>query len=180
MRIIGGRFRGKKLQGPIGRAIRPTSDRVRESLFNILDHRGLVDGSRFLDLFCGTGAVGLEAYSRGAVDVWLMDQDTRLAEANLRHFDDPSTLRLRHQRTLLPNKAPQMFDLVFLDPPYRRQLVEETLQVLRTGWLAPDGRLVAEIATKDNVTLPNGYRVEDDRRYGGVRLLFLAYGPAKT
>ncbi len=173
MRIIGGRFRGKRLQSPADLWIRPTSDRVRESLFNILGHNNMVAGMRFLDLFCGSGAVGLEAYSRGAEDVWLMDQDIGLATANLRRFDSPSRICLHHQGVLARSKPPFQFDVAFLDPPYGKGLIGPVLSILQQGWLAPTGWLVVERSIKEAFDMPAGLFVRQERIYGRVAIDFL-------
>jgi 16S rRNA (guanine966-N2)-methyltransferase len=173
MRIIGGRFRGKRLHSPTDQSIRPTGDRVRESLFNILEHQGLIRGARFLDLFCGTGAVGLEAYSRGAADVWLMDQDIGLAAHNVDAFDRPQNVRLCHQQALTKEKPPLQFDVIFLDPPYRKGLVEPTLSALADGWLAPSSWVVVELSSKDDFEAPADFFLRQDRRYGRTKMFFL-------
>lgn len=173
MRIIGGRFRGKRLHTPAGRSIRPTGDRVRESLFNVLDHHGLISGSRFLDLFCGTGAVGLEAYSRGAAEVWLMDQDTSLATENLKALGNPSNVRLCDQRLLAREKPSLRFDVAFLDPPYQKALLEPTLSMLRHGWLADSSWIVVELSVKEPFEMPCDSFLRQERRYGRTRMIFL-------
>ncbi len=175
MRIIGGRFRGKRLLEPTGRSVRPTSDRVRESLFNILDHRGLVKGARFLDLFCGTGAVGLEAYSRGAAEIWLMDQEPSLAASNISAFDNPSNIHLHHQRALARHPPRSKFDIAFLDPPYGQALIEPALQSLIKGWVSSASWIVAELSSKDAFEIPDGFFLRDTRRYGVTTLMFLGY-----
>lgn len=173
MRIIGGGLRGKRLQPPKDGSIRPTGDRVRESLFNILEHHHSPNGLRFLDLFCGTGAVGLEAYSRGAADVWLMDQDPSLAAVNLRAFGEPSNVQLHRQSILARGKPPLPFDIVFLDPPYQKSLIEPTLDQLRDGWLAEGSWIVAELSAKEIFKIPEGFFLRQERRYGRVTLIFL-------
>ncbi len=176
MRIIGGRFRGKRLQSPDDHTIRPTSDRVRESLFNVLDHNGAIAGMRFLDLFCGTGAVGLEAYSRGAEDVWLMDQDIGLANANLRRFNHPPGICLHHQGTLARSKPPFPFDVAFLDPPYGKCLLEPVLSLLQQGWLAPSCWVVVERSVKEVFEVPAGFFVRQERTYGRASITFMGVG----
>lgn len=173
MRIIGGRFRGKRLQTPKDQSIRPTSDRVRESLFNILEHHHSPNGLRFLDLFCGTGAVGLEAYSRGAKEVCLMDQDLSLATVNLRAFGEPDSIRPRQQSLLEHGQPPALFDVAFLDPPYLKSLLEPTLKLLQQGWLAEGAWVIAELAAKEAAQIPEGFFIRQERRYGRTRLIFL-------
>lgn len=178
MRIIAGRLKGRRLLAPDDRTIRPTSDRAREALFNILEHGDppLV-GARFLDLFCGTGAVGLEAHSRGAAAVLLIDRDRntlRIAEANLATLGALAGVRvLRGDATRL-GAADEPFDLVFLDPPYRSGLARPALETLQTGgWLAPAGMVVVELAAGEPVPLVPGFSHEQSRRYGAAEFHFL-------
>ena len=178
MRIIAGQFRGRRLRAPKGQAIRPTSDRAREALFNILEHGApAVRGARFLDLFSGTGAVGLEARSRGADEVVLVENDRaalQLAHSNLAQLGAPPGVRLLARDATRLGPAPHPFDLVFLDPPYRSGLAGAALEVLlRHGWLGIDARIVIELAATDDLELPDGYALERERRYGGAKFLFL-------
>jgi 16S rRNA (guanine966-N2)-methyltransferase len=175
MRIIAGRFRGRQLLSPEGAAIRPTSDRAREALFDILEHgEPRLRGAAFLDLFCGSGAVGLEACSRGAAEVLLIESDAdalRLAKANLARLGAPN-VRLMAGDAARLGAAPGRFDLVFLDPPYRSGLAPPALMGLRAGWLAPGARIVVELAAKETLD-PPGFSVEQERRYGAAKLIFL-------
>ena len=178
MRIIAGEFRGRRLSSPPGRDVRPTSDRARESLFNILEHgEPPVRGARFLDLFCGTGAVGLEALSRGAAEVVLVESDPhalRIAKRNLERLGTPENVRLLRQDATRLGPAPSAFDIVFLDPPYHSGLAAPALERLRRGgWLAPGARIVVELASKESLELPGGYEPEQERRYGAAKLLLL-------
>jgi 16S rRNA (guanine966-N2)-methyltransferase len=178
MRIIAGKCKGRRLLAPRGTAIRPTSDRAREALFGILGHgEPPLAGATFLDLFCGTGAVGLEAYSRGAAEVVLIDNDREaltLAEANIARLRAQSEVRLLARDATLLGPAPRAFDLAFLDPPYRSGLAAAALAGLaRNGWLAEGARIVVELAAKDEPVLPAGYTLDRERRYGSARFLFL-------
>jgi 16S rRNA (guanine966-N2)-methyltransferase len=177
MRIIAGQFRGRQLLSPAGGAIRPTSDRAREALFDILEHgEPRLRGARFLDLFCGSGAVGLEACSRGAAAVLLIENAAaalRLARANLARIGAPPQVRLLAGDAARLGTAPQRFDLVFLDPPYRSGLALPALSGLRSGWLAPDARIVVELAAKERLEVPAGFVPEQERRYGAARFVFL-------
>jgi 16S rRNA (guanine966-N2)-methyltransferase len=177
MRIIAGSWRGRPLLAPADRAIRPTGDRAREALFGMLEHgRPPVRGARFLDLFCGTGAVGLEAASRGAAAVLLVDRERAalaLARANLDRLGAPPHVSLLAADADRLGPAPGAFDLVFLDPPYRSGLAAPALAGLRAGWLAPAARIVVELAAKDPLALPDGYALEQERRYGAARFAFL-------
>jgi 16S rRNA (guanine966-N2)-methyltransferase len=185
MRIIAGQWRGRALQAPKGAAIRPTSDRAREALFDILEHgEPGVQGARFLDLFCGTAAVGLEACSRGAADVLLIESDPealQLAKANLARVGSPANVRIRASNAARLGAAPNPFDLVFLDPPYRSGLALPALEGLRRGWLAPRVRIVVELAAKDALELPDDFTLEQERRYGAAKFWFLRpHGPDLT
>ncbi len=176
MRIIAGKFRGTRLQGPDDRSIRPTGDRTREALFNILAHGDAApEGARFLDLFCGSGMVGLEACSRGAAEVWLIDRDTSLAAKNVRALGRPDHVHLRRaDATALPD-PPARFDLVFLDPPYNSGLADTVLRSLLAGWLADGASIIVELAAKEMLSVPDGLSLNQERRYGAARLVFLGY-----
>ena len=177
MRIIAGSWRGRGLLTPKDRAIRPTGDRAREALFGILEHgEPPVRGARFLDLFCGTGAVGLEAASRGAAQVVLVDQDPAalaLARANLARLGAPRNVSLLAADAARLGPARHAYDLVFLDPPYRSGLATPTLAALLDGWLAPAAAIVVELAAADSLAVPDGYALEQERRYGAARFMFL-------
>jgi len=177
MRIIAGQFRGCRLLGPKGSEIRPTSDRAREALFDILEHgEPPVRGARFLDLFCGTGAVGLEACSRGAAEVVLVDADQpalRLARANIARLGSPANLKVVAGDAAHLGTAPGRFDLVFLDPPYRSGLATPALEHLRRGWLTDGARIVVELAAREDLGVSEAYQIEQERRYGAARFLFL-------
>ncbi len=173
IRIIGGRCRGRRLSTPSDQSIRPTSDRTREALFNILDHADLIVDARFLDLFCGTGAVGLEAFSRGAGEVWLIDEDVALADVNVEALGRPDALQVRRMNAARLARPPCRFDVVFMDPPYRSGLAAKALSSLDRDWLHDDALIIVEQAAKEAIDLPAGFEVEQDRRYGAARLIFL-------
>ena len=178
MRIIAGEFRGRRLSSPAGRDVRPTSDRAREALFSILEHgQPPVRGARFLDLFCGTGAVGLEALSRGAAEVLLVESEAdalKVARTNLERLGAPENIRLLREDATRLGPAPAAFDVVFLDPPYRSGLAAPALECLIRGdWLAAEARVIVELAADDALQLPDGYELEQERRYGAARFLFL-------
>jgi 16S rRNA (guanine966-N2)-methyltransferase len=178
MRIIAGELRGRRLSSPAGRDVRPTSDRAREALFSILEHgQPPVRGARFLDLFCGTGAVGLEAFSRGAAEVLLVESEAdalRVATSNLERVGAPGNVRLSRQDATRLGPAPAAFDILFLDPPYRSGLAGSALECLRRGcWLAPEARVVVELAADEALEFPDGYELEQERRYGAAKFLLL-------
>jgi 16S rRNA (guanine966-N2)-methyltransferase len=181
MRIVGGRLGGRTLLVPKSQAIRPTADRLREALFNILRHSygDPVESARVLDLFAGTGALGLEAHSRGAAFVLFVD-DGAEARALLRGNVDAlgaggATKVYRRDATRLgPAHPMEPYSLVFLDPPYGRGLAERALTSAREGgWLTPDALLVVEEAADADFTAPNGYEEIERREYGDTQVVFL-------
>lgn len=180
MRIVAGRLRGRRLKTPADRSIRPTRDRVREAVFDILAHRlfaGRFAGAVVADVFAGTGAMGIEALSRGATRATFIDNDgeaVRLIERNLRHVGEvEKTLVLRRDATR-PGPAPMPHDLVFLDPPYRSGLAVAALEALaRDRWLAPDALLVLELASDEMLEPPADFTEIDRRRYGATAMVFL-------
>jgi 16S rRNA (guanine966-N2)-methyltransferase len=182
MRIVGGDLKGRSLAAPSGPATRPTSDRVREAIFNILAHgiEGFtIAGARALDLFAGTGALGLEALSRGARFCQFVEEDAE-ARALIRRNADALGLIgrckiWRRDATRLGRAAPQPpFDLVFADPPYGKGLGERALASLVAGeWLAPESVLVLEERAGADVVPPPGLQVLDRRTYGDTQVLFL-------
>lgn len=185
MRIIGGRFRGKRLATP-GAAgggaahLRPTSDRVREALFNLLAHGGYGDppppeGCRVLDLFAGTGALGCEALSRGAARAVFID-DFASARALIR--ENAEALGLTGQVKIWRRNAVRLgpcrgepFDLVFADPPYKSDLGPRALASAHDGgWVAPGAIIVLEGAATDDLPACGWLALLDDRRYGDTRI----------
>ncbi|RDJ22388.1 16S rRNA (guanine(966)-N(2))-methyltransferase RsmD [Bosea caraganae] len=183
MRIVGGRFGGRPLAGPkpgIG-MIRPTSDRLRESLFNVLAHAydGVTEGARVLDLFAGTGAMAFEALSRGAAFALLVDDGTEargLIRENQMAFGLAGLSRIyRRDATKLGPIGPMpAFDLVFCDPPYRKGLGEKSLLSAREGgWLAEKALIVLEEAADAEVALPEGFELLERRDYGETQVLIL-------
>ncbi len=175
MRIVGGKFKGHGLVGPASSATRPTSDRVRESLFNILAHGidGLdLEGARILDLFAGTGALGLEALSRGGRFCQFVDEGTEARGVIRRNADALGAIGLckiwRRDATKLGPCAPQSpFDLVFVDPPYNKGLGEKALvSLVEGGWLSTGAVVVLEESEKAVVGDVAGLTLIDERTYG--------------
>jgi 16S rRNA (guanine966-N2)-methyltransferase len=160
MRVVAGRYGGRTLKAPRGREVRPTADRVREALFSIL---GTLDGIRVLDLFAGTGALGIEALSRGAASCVFVDVDTRPVRANLDALGIDAEVRRRPALTALA--AGDQYDLVLLDPPYRdaARLGPELTEALPPV-LAPAARVVSESDRRHPLEL--GLPLHDERRYG--------------
>jgi 16S rRNA (guanine966-N2)-methyltransferase len=184
MRIVAGKFRGKALSSPSDETIRPTADRVRESMFNILGSRlgPVLDGKRVLDLFAGTGALGLEALSRGAAHVTFVDvgaESRGLIRDHIQAFGVAGiTKLLRRDATALgrPGTFGQ-FDLVFLDPPYGQGLGEKALvELAANGWLMPGATIVWEESVEAPVTVPEGFELDDERQYGAAAVRFLSFG----
>ena len=185
MRITGGAWRGRMLAGPRGQgdaaALRPTSDRLRETIFNILAH-GLGDpvtGARVIDLFAGTGALGLEALSRGARFALLIDDGAEaraLLRANVEALGCGGATRVFRRDATRLGAAPagDGFSLAFLDPPYGKGLAGAALAGLRDGgWLAPGALCVVEESAAAEVVVPEGFDVADERGQGDTRLLIL-------
>lgn len=184
MRIVAGKFRGKQLSSPSDDTIRPTADRVRESMFNILASRigPVFDGVRVLDLFAGTGALGLEALSRGASHVTFVETGTEgrgLIRDHIEAFGAGGiTKLLRRDATDLgvPGTFGQ-FDLVFLDPPYGKGLGEKALTgIAAGGWLKPGATIVFEESVEAEMAIPQGFTLEDRREYGAAAVHFLTFG----
>lgn len=182
MRIVGGRFRSTALATPSGPDIRPTGDRVRESLFNILLHgveRFDIDGARVLDLFAGTGALGLEALSRGAAYVHFVEDDVTargLIRRNIEAVGATGVTKIyRRDATRLGEPGTlRPFDLVFADPPYGRGLAEKALvSAAGGGWLAPGAVAVVEERASADFAAPEGFALLDRRVYGDTALHFL-------
>ena len=185
MRIVGGRLRGRALLAPKSQAIRPTADRLRESLFNILTHAygDPAEGARVLDLFAGTGALGLEALSRGAAFVLFVDDGAEaraLLRGNVEALGAGGTSKVyrRDATKLGPAHPMQPFAVAFLDPPYGKRLAEQALTSARDGgWLAPDALIVVEEAAGAMFAAPDGFTEIERRDYGDTQLIFLKLTP---
>jgi 16S rRNA (guanine966-N2)-methyltransferase len=181
MRIVGGRLRGRALAAPASTAIRPTADRLRETLFNILLHAygDPISGARVLDLFAGTGALGLEALSRGAAFALFVDQGAEaraLIRANVAALGLGGVTRLfRRDATALGAAHPvEPFSLAFLDPPYGAGLAEKALAAAQAGgWLAPGALAVVEDAADAGFVAPAGFDELERRGYGDSALIVL-------
>lgn len=177
MRVVGGKYRSRILQAPKGDAIRPTSDKLRGAIFNMLRSRGVLDGAQALDVFCGTGALGIEALSQGAESCVFVDSardSLQLAK------DNAAALKIGDEAKFILKDAAKLGarpeeiaprDLVFLDPPYRKDLIAGAITALQGGnWFAPDAFFVIE-AEKDFVLKAEGVAVQDERDYGETKLI---------
>jgi 16S rRNA (guanine966-N2)-methyltransferase len=180
MRVVGGRLRGRNIGSPSSKEIRPTQDRLRESLFNILMHAydNPVDGARVLDLFAGTGALGIEAISRGAAFALFVDNGAE-ARALLRNNVESLGLGgvtkvFRRDATNLGAAYPvEPFSLVFLDPPYGMGLAPKTMSSLRAGrWLLPDALVVVEESKAAALSTPEGFQELERRAYDDTEFVF--------
>ena len=184
MRVVGGRLKGRNLASPASQDIRPTADRLRESLFNILVHAydDPIEGGRVLDLFAGTGALGIEAISRGAKFALFVDNGAE-ARALLRNnvealgLGGVTKVYRRDACNLGPAHPVEPFSLVFLDPPYRMKLAEKALDSLRDGgWLTAGAMLVVEEATAAAFVTPQGFEELERREYDDTEFTFLRFG----
>lgn len=193
MRIISGAYRGRTLIAPEGQATRPTSDRARQAVFNVLDHAAWAPGLaglRVIDLFAGSGALGLEALSRGAAFCLFVETDPAARGAirdNVEGLGGKGELfgRTRiHRRDatdlgLRPSSDGAPFDLAFLDPPYAKGLGERALAELAGGgWLSPGSLAVFERGSDEPAPVTPQFEALDDRAYGAARVFFLRYAPS--
>lgn len=183
MRIVGGEFKGRAIAAPAGRDTRPTSDRARESVFNVLAHADWspgVEGRRVLDLFAGSGALGLEAMSRGAAFALFVETDATARGTirdNIEALGLFGTTRI-HRRDatdlgVKPAGLGDPFDLVFLDPPYGKGLGERTLAKLGAGgWITADALIMLEVGADETPKL-EAFETLDERGYGAAKVFFL-------
>ncbi|MFT3997953.1 MAG: 16S rRNA (guanine(966)-N(2))-methyltransferase RsmD [Asticcacaulis sp.] len=184
MRIVGGEFRGRALSAPDGQNTRPTSDRARQAVFNILEHAEFapnLNGARVMDVFAGSGALGLEAMSRGGAFCLFVDTDDAARGAirdNVEAFGLFGVTRIhRRDATQLgvrPGPTAEAFNLVFMDPPYRKGLVQPALAALHSGgWLSPNALVVVEMAADEDLFATDLWQIIDSRTYGPAQVFFL-------
>ncbi|MBI2249320.1 MAG: 16S rRNA (guanine(966)-N(2))-methyltransferase RsmD [Brevundimonas diminuta] len=189
MRIVAGQYRGRAIVTPEGQNTRPTSDRARQAIFNVLEHAPWAEGlheARVIDLYAGSGALGFEALSRGAAFCLFVDTDDGARGAIRENMDAYGLFgRCRvHRRSATdlgprPGSAGEAFTLAFLDPPYAKGLGEQTLaRLLEGGWLAPGAIVVFERGSDEPEIDTPGYERLDARDYGAARVLFLRVLPA--
>lgn len=181
MRIVGGEFRGRALATPRTSAIRPTSDRTREAVFNVIAHRypEKLQGGRVLDLFAGTGAMGLEAVSRGASACVFIEES---AEGRGLIRDNVEAFGLQGRTKIFRRDATRLgdigtlspFNLVFADPPYGKGLAEPALRSAKAGgWIAPGALIVLEEAVSAPFAPGDGFVIADERQYGDTVMRFI-------
>jgi 16S rRNA (guanine966-N2)-methyltransferase len=186
LRLIAGKHKGRKLRSAPGRYVRPTGARAREAIFDVLAHAPKLKrtppwpmGARVADVFAGSGALGFEALSRGAANVVFLEKDhaqTALLRENAQALDETADVRIEPKDALNPGPAPWACDLLFLDPPYGEGLAWPALTALATnGWLAGQAIAVVEIAANEQMNLPAGFRLLDERRYGAAKILFVRF-----
>lgn len=188
MRIVGGTFKGRTLKAPSSQTVRPTSDKARQALFNILEHNpdlysdgNALDGANVIDLFAGTGALGLEALSRGAAYALFVDSSVEgrgLIRENMLTMGVAVRARLfKRDATKIGDRGKMdPFTLAFLDPPYGKGLGDEALKALDDGgWLAPGALVIFEESAKADIAIPPAFSVLDEREMGEARLRFLRY-----
>jgi 16S rRNA (guanine966-N2)-methyltransferase len=190
VRIVAGSLKGRSIVTPEGQGTRPTSDRARQAVFNVLEHAAWaesLEGMRVMDLYAGSGALGFEALSRGAAFALFVETDEEARGAIRENADAFHVMgRTRvHRRSAIdlgarPRSDGEAFDLAFLDPPYRKGLGELTLQRLLEGqWLQPGAFVVFERGSDEPEIDTPGYERLDARNYGAARVLFLRAGPAE-
>ena len=183
MRITGGQFRGRALVHPRDTTVRPTSDKVRQAIFNLLEHAPALAGfslagTRVLDLFAGTGALGIEALSRGASFCLFIDESPEsraLIRRNVEELGLTGASKIWRRNAALPGQLDTLapFGLAFLDPPYRQALITPAIEGIRAGnWLQPNAIVVAE-SNEDEAPQAEGYELLDRRIYGGTAVTLL-------
>lgn len=178
IRIIAGKHRSRQLQLPETEGIRPTTDKVREALFSMLTHRlGTFEGVWVCDAFCGTGAYGLEAISRGAERTFFLDQDRTaltLAKRNAESLRELAKCGFVQTDVSRPPHAPKPCHLLLLDPPYHKGLAESGLAALTAqGWAEKAALAAVEVARDEAFTAPPGWTILTDRNHGPARLIVL-------
>jgi 16S rRNA (guanine966-N2)-methyltransferase len=192
LKVVGGKHRGRSIATPEGSNTRPTSNRARESLFNILMHAKwrdvdvhggtspLID-ARVLDAFAGSGALGIEALSRGAAHATFLDNDAtavRLIGENLRKVGEASNAKVIRADATRPPPSREACDLAFLDPPYRSGQALPALTALADGgWLKPGAIASVELASTEDLLPPSHFETIDERRYGAAKIVILRYRP---
>tara|TARA_Y100001001_G_C7852111_1_gene254458 strand:+ start:101 stop:691 length:591 start_codon:yes stop_codon:yes gene_type:complete len=191
MRITGGQYKGRKLESPKDRAIRPTSDKVRQAIFNMILHGTWrmewgfdLHEARVLDLFCGTGTLSFEAISHGAVFAYLIDKEDKALDIARKNANalglNAKTSLMRKDASQLPPKPDNLepFQLVFLDPPYNQDLIRPSLEAMHNGgWLSQAALCVVEKEREPNFIVPAPYQDIKTAHYGHTDVMLLGYDP---
>lgn len=177
MRIVGGMHRSRKLETPHSDAVRPTSDKVRQAVFNMLNSRGLVQDAHVIDAFCGTGALGLEALSQGAAHCTFFDSNKnslQLCKANVQILGEEDRTDVIFQDVTKVKEKPEntlKADLIFLDPPYNKDLVPLTIKSLKDqNWISQDAFFVIEIE-KNEIIISEHIDIENEKIYGDTKII---------
>jgi 16S rRNA (guanine966-N2)-methyltransferase len=179
MRIIAGKLKGRTIGVPPGDDIRPTSDRARQAIFNILQHKihrdlsnDFLTGVKALDMFCGSGALGLEALSRGAAEAMFVDIDTSFARQNAQNMKVAGDCNFLNVDVRQLPGGNGKYNLVFLDPPYKEDLLGVALQNLKDkNWLADGAILITELSRNGKVDAIEGFEAIDERAYGAAKII---------
>lgn len=188
MRVISGKYKGRNIETLKDKStsLRPTTGKTREALFNILSHgqfaiggKKLLDGARVLDLFCGSGALAIEALSRGAAYAVFIDIENKhldIARRNIKNIGEEQNAAFIRANSSTPPPAHVPCNLIFIDPPYNQGLAQATLENLVKGnWLAPKAIVVVETAKKEDIHCPAGFEEMTDRNYGNSRIRILCW-----
>lgn len=188
MRVIAGKYKGRSIETLKDKStkLRPTTGKTREALFNILSHgqfavggKKILDGARILDLFCGSGALAIEALSRGATYAVLIDMENKhldIARKNIKNIGEDQNTTFIRANSSMPPPAYVPCNLIFIDPPYNQGLAQVTLENLVKGnWLAPNAIVVVETEKKEDITYPSGFEEMTDRNYGNSRIRILCW-----
>jgi len=188
MRVIAGKYKGRNIEALKDKSgkLRPTTGKTKEALFNILSHgqfaaagKKLLEGARVLDLYCGSGALAIEALSRGAAYAVLIDMDKEhleIARKNIKNLGEEQNAALIRADSSTPPPAHVPCNLIFIDPPYNQGLVQATLANLVKGnWLAKDSVIVVETAKREDIIYPAGLEELTDRNYGNSRIRILRW-----
>ena len=186
MRIVAGKHRGRNITAPQGLDIRPTTDRVRESVFNILEHRdwgkdgmSIFADVRVLDTFCGTGACGLEALSRGAAHVTFLDKSNTaldLCRQTIRILKEEVRTDLLRADCVRPPRPAEQYSLIFMDPPYGENLAGTALEnLLQSGWIEHNAICVIETGTNETLDTGHEFSLMEERTYGATRISFIKH-----
>ncbi|WP_169567744.1 16S rRNA (guanine(966)-N(2))-methyltransferase RsmD [Sneathiella limimaris] len=185
MRIVGGTYKGKRLYLPEDKRIRPTADRTREALFNILAHNAdfrldtgpMPRGATVLDVFAGTGALGVEALSRGAAHVTFMDNhpdSLKLIKQNVALVGGQRNASILNRDGTFAGQSSKPMDLIMMDPPYKMNLAGPALESLQKGgWIGDKTVVALELAAKEPFEIPEGLNLLEERKYGAAKLLIL-------